>query len=176
MYNVYIYIYVICLHMFTLFSWPGKGAKRLSIPSLAWGWARCRWREHGWSDFTPEAGLNYEAGVFLKSCDFFCSWFCLRNRVQEFTLWQSPDTSRHCCWHSCWICCNLLQSVLQNCNLLHVVSEERSEKCNSGGQYAALQAAVHGGVVYIGQGAGREPVGSPWCKTHRSEVENIVIV
>ena len=67
----YIYIYVICLHMFTLFSWPGKGAKRLSIPSLAWGWARCRWREHGWSDFTPEAGLNYEAGVFLKSCDFF---------------------------------------------------------------------------------------------------------
>lgn len=69
---------------------------------------------------------------------------------------------RHCCWH----CCNLSYRIEICCTW--------SENCNSGGQYAALQAAVHGGVVYTGQGAGREPAGSPWCKTHRSEIEKIV--
>ena len=79
---------------------------------------------------------------------------------------QLPETSRHFFWHCCCQCCNLFYRTA----IRYTLSLENAfRKCNSAGQYAALQAAVHRGVVCTGQGAGREPAG----KTHRSEVEKM---
>ena len=149
--DIYIYsmniLYIVWIYRICLYDFLGLAKGKRGFRFLHWPEAE---RDAG------EGSMDGRISRLKRDCCgvSFCSWFCRRKRVHKFTLWHNRRTHQGTV---AALLLTLLQSVLQNWNLLHLVRELQFWRTV---RSSTSSCPRWRGLHWAGsrQGAGREPM------------------